>query len=122
MRRRDALAVLGGAAVWPAAVRAQQAEMPVAGFLRSTPSEPFTHLGAAFSEGLKETGFVEGQNVAVEYRWADNRLDRLPGLAADLVRHPVQQPTRFELVINLKTAQALGLTVPDSLIARGDEV
>src|SRR3954453_4058946 len=89
MRRRDALAVLGGAAVWPAAVRAQQSVMPVVGFLRSTPSEPFTHLVAAFREGLKETGFVEGQNVAIEYRWADDRLDRLPDLAADLVRRQV---------------------------------
>src|SRR5690349_12346486 len=89
MRRRDALAVLGGAAVWPVSSRAQPAEMPVVGFLRSTPSEPFTHLVAAFREGLKETGFVEGQNVAIEYRWADNHLDRLPDLAADLVQRHV---------------------------------
>src|SRR5215204_1303671 len=89
MRRRDALAVLGGAAVWPVTSRAQTAEMPVVGFLRSTPSEPFRHLVAAFREGLKEAGFVEGQNVAIEYRWADNQLDRLPGLAADLVQRKV---------------------------------
>src|SRR3954447_23658391 len=89
MRRRAVLGLIVGAAAWPVAVRAQQPEMPVVGFLRSTPSEPFTHLVVAFREGLKETGFVEGQNVAIEYRWANNRLDRLPDLAADLVRRHV---------------------------------
>ncbi|MBM1172675.1 ABC transporter substrate binding protein [Microvirga arabica] len=59
------------------------------GFLRSTPSKPFAHLVTAFREGLKEAGFVEGENVTIEYRWADNHLDRLPGLAADLVQRKV---------------------------------
>src|SRR5215207_4089440 len=86
MRRRDALAILGGAAVWPVTSGAQSAEMPVVGFLRSTPSEPFKHLVVAFREGLKETGFIEGHNVAIDYRWADNRLDRLPDLADDPVQ------------------------------------
>ena len=63
--------------------------MPVIGFLRSTPAEPFANIVVAFRQGLNETGFVEGQNVAVEQRWADNQLDRLPGLAVDLVRRQV---------------------------------
>src|ERR671910_852102 len=90
MRRREFIALFGGVAIGqPLVARAQQSTMPVVGFLRSTPSKPFAHLVTAFREGLKEAGFVEGQNVAVEYRWADNHLDRLRGLAADLLQRRV---------------------------------
>jgi putative ABC transport system substrate-binding protein len=90
MRRRDFLSVVGGAAaVWPLPVRAQQPAMPAIGFLRSTLLADATHLVTAFRQGLKEAGFVEGQNVAVEYRYADNQIDRLPALVADLIRRPV---------------------------------
>jgi putative tryptophan/tyrosine transport system substrate-binding protein len=92
MRRRDFIAALGGAAtslnLWPLAACAQRA-MPVVGFLRSTSLEPFASLGVALRQGLKEAGFVEGRNVAIESRYADNQADRLPLLAAELVRHPV---------------------------------
>jgi putative ABC transport system substrate-binding protein len=89
MRRREFVAALGTAVTWPLVAPAQQPAMPVIGFLRSTPATPFAHLVAAFRQGLNEEGFVEGQNVTVEYRWADNRHDRLPELAADLVRRQV---------------------------------
>jgi putative tryptophan/tyrosine transport system substrate-binding protein len=87
VRRREVITLLGGAAAaWPLAVRAQQAPIPVVGFLRTTAAAGSTHLVGAFRQGLNEAGFVEGQNVAVEYRWADDQDDRIPGMAAELVR------------------------------------
>src|SRR5436853_5663162 len=90
MRRRDFVILLGGAATgWPLAAVAQQPVMPVIGFLHSGARDQYTDAMAAFHQGLGETGYVEGRNVTVEYRWAENELARLPGLAADLVRRHV---------------------------------
>jgi len=90
IRRRDFLTLVGGAASgWPFAVRAQQPTLPVIGYLSSTSSGPYAPFVAAFQQGLKEIGFVAGQNVTIEYRWAEGQFDRLPALAADLVRRQV---------------------------------
>jgi len=90
VRRRDFITLLGGSAVWPlAAARAQQAATPVVGFLNAGAPGPLRQQVAAFQEGLKVSGFVDGQNLTVEYRWAEGQFDRLPALAADLVRRHV---------------------------------
>jgi len=89
MRRRELMLLLGGAMMAARAVRAQQKAMPVIGWLSSASPGPFAPFVAAFRQGLSETGYVEGQNVAIEYRWAEGRYDRLPALAADLVGRKV---------------------------------
>jgi ABC transporter substrate binding protein len=205
IKRRQFIAGLGSAAAWPLTARAQQPAMPVIGWLSTRNSETDAYVLPAFRRGLNGQGYVEGWNVTIEYRWSDTQDDRLPALAADLVRRqvaviaaagvtssvvwavqvnaatilsarvkynalvatmsasgriwarlanaasrsrsvptgtntdenfrvmgeytgrilkgekpgdlPIQQPTRFEFVINLKTAKALGLTIPETLLA-----
>jgi putative ABC transport system substrate-binding protein len=121
MRRRDVIALFGGAAVArPFAARAQQPAMPVVGFLRSTAADGFAHLAVAFRQGLKEAGFVEGQNVAIEYYYANNQIDRLPALLSDWIRRPVA-------VIGINgiagpAAKAATTTVPIVFVTGSDPV
>jgi putative tryptophan/tyrosine transport system substrate-binding protein len=90
MNRREIIAGLGSAAAWSVAVRAQLPAMPVIGFLSAqSADDEYKNVTIPFLQGLKDAGYIEGRNVAVEYRWAENQLDRLPGLAADLVRRRV---------------------------------
>jgi putative ABC transport system substrate-binding protein len=120
MRRRKFIILAGGAAAWPLAARAQQLAMPIVGFLRSTTLAPFQNLAVAFGQGLREAGFVGGQNVAIEYRYADNQIDRLPVLVADLIRLPAAV-----IVVNSGAAfaaKAATTTVPIVLAAGDDPV
>jgi ABC transporter substrate binding protein len=157
MKRREFITIVGGAAAtFPLAAHAQQTAMPVIGYLSTASPEPNAYLVAAFRQGLDEAGYVEGKNVAIEYRWAENQY-AIPAIYeqreyvaagglmsygasfADVRRQagvytgrilkddkpadlPVMQPTKFEFVINLKTAKSLGLTVPLTLQVAADEV
>src|SRR5450432_4151030 len=89
MQRRDFVTLLGGAAVWPLTAQAQQSPLPVVGFIRDGSADASARFAASFRKGLNETGYVEGQNVTVEYHWLEGQYDRLPALMADLVRRQV---------------------------------
>jgi ABC-type uncharacterized transport system substrate-binding protein len=123
MRRRDFITLLGGAAAaWPLAVRAQQGKMPVIGILASVSPAPYAPFIAAIKEGLRQTGYVEGRNVAIEYRWAEGQYDRLPQLASELVESGVAVMILVGGGATTTAAKAATATIPIVVVMGDDPV
>jgi putative ABC transport system substrate-binding protein len=121
MRRREFITLVGSTAAWPLAARAQQTAMPVVGFLSALSLDSYSERLRGFRQGFKDTGYVEGENVAIEYRWAENQFDRLPAVAADLLRRQVAVIAAVSNVVVL-AVKATTTTIPIVFIGTEDPV
>src|SRR5215472_9884209 len=120
MRRREFFGLVASAMSWPVSGHTQQTTLPVVGFLNSASADGYAPMATAFGQGLKETGYIEGHNVAIEYRWAENQYDRLPALAADLVSHEVA--VLFANSPSVAAAKAATNTIPIIFLVGDDPV
>ena len=122
MKRREFITLLGGAATWPLAARAQQPAMPVIGVVRMASRGQSTHLEHAFRQGLTQAGYIENQNVAIEWRWLEGRYERLAGILGELVNHRVAAIVVPGSAGAALTAKAATQTVPIEFMTGGDPV